>query len=686
MIASPQRILHVLNYAWPYIDGYTVRSMGLVTAQRRQLGLNAAVAVSPFTPFPTATDRHFVTADWGPDVQIDATRYTEGGPHQVGRLERPAMGLSPATTAVFRRELASIIRRLEPDVIHAHHPHYVASTALDLAHSFGLPSVYEIRCFNGDYDLDQAGLYSQARGQYQNRLEQRLCQRASAVVTISDGLARRIVRGGTPEEQVFVVRNGVNADLFTSEERRDPPGTTLSIGYATTFEKIENLDLLLHSAARLRSRLAAQGRALRLTIAGTGRDWERVQRLSRKLGLEDTVRLPGFVPYEQMPAFYRSLDLFVVPRGHTPATKDTTPLKPLEALAAGLPLLVSDLPALRELLGGRRDVRFFEPDVESLTRQILDFAADLWLADHRGVEDRSWQREVHRYTDVYAAAAARATSSTASRPVLRRLTTASTTATREGARRVVRAAVDSGVPGLRPLQKHLVVCGFPRAGSTLFQVMVDLCIADVRTFSEEVDALWAARAALRNRPFMLTKKPSDVHEVDALRAFYRDHRADVHFVVTLRDPRAVLTSTHNAYPASRGYYVSPERWRRIYRAIQRLRDNNDVTLMHYERLVRIPDDIEAELTRALGWTVEHPFSDFYAVAQKRQLARDSMTEGALGGLRPLDAGGLNRWRQPKHRDRLREVVDAVPELPHALVELGYEYNDAWLALTDEVSA
>ena len=685
MPAAPQRILHVLNYAWPYIDGYTVRSMGIVAAQRRHLDLDIAVAVSPFTPFPTATDRDFVTDDWGPDVQIDATRYAEGGPHRVGRLERPAMGLAPATSALFRRELAGITRRLRPDVIHAHHPHYIASTALDLARDFGLPSAYEIRCFNGDYDLDRDDRYSQMRGRYQNRLEERLCRRASAVVTISDGLARRIVGGGTPEDKVFVVRNSVNTDLFTPKGRRAPLGEELSIGYATTFEQIENLDLL-HSTARLRSRLAAQNRSLRVTIAGTGRDWERIRRLTQELGLADTVHLPGFVPYGQMPAFYHDLDLFVVPRGHTPVAQDTTPLKPLEALATGLPVLVSDLPAMRELLGGRPDVRFFEPEVDDLTRQILAFAANPWPADGRGLEDRSWHREVHRYTAVYATAAGRPASNRADRPALYRLATSSAASAREAARRVLRTAVDSGMPGLHPLRKHIVVCGFPRSGSTLFQVMVDLCIADVRTFPEEVDGLWAARAALRNHPFMLTKKPDDFGEVDALRAFYRDRRADVRFLLTLRDPRAVLTSTHDAYPASRGYYVLPERWRRIYDAVQRLQGAADVTLLRYEQLVRAPDEIEAELTQALGWTVKHPFSDFYAVARQRRLERDSMTEGALGGLRPLDPSRLDGWQHPEHRDRLRDVLDALPELPSALIELGYEQDDAWLALIEEVSA
>jgi hypothetical protein len=47
---------------------------------------------------------------------------------------------------------------------------------------------------------------------------------------------------------------------------------------------------------------------------------------------------------------------------------------------------------------------------------------------------------------------------------------------------VFRKTVDAGLPGLTPLQKHVVVCGFPRTGSTLLQLMVEACVEDVLTF------------------------------------------------------------------------------------------------------------------------------------------------------------------------------------------------------------
>ena len=400
------RILHVLNYGWPHIDGYTVRSQGLITAQKRHLSIEAVIVTSPFTPLASAADRAFSTPAWGEGIQIETVARPSHAYSGLTGLERPGIGLSPYTSAVFRQRLHRVVERLQPDVIHAHHPHYVGAAAQRVARRHHLPCLYELRCFNGDYDRDRVSSpfrrpYYQVRGWHQNRLERRTCRSASAVVTISDGLARRIEAAGVPSDRVFVVRNSVPTDLFSGRVA-EPPGQTLRIGYATTFAEMEGLDLLVRSIPAVVNRLRTQDRDLRVTLAGDGPDWPRIRRLVDDLGVGDTVKLPGFIPYDQMPDFYRSLDLFVVPRRPAALAEHTTPLKPLEALAMGRPLLVSDLPALRELLGQRPGVRFSDPTPEALAQSLLAFHDQPWSTTADVVADRSWEREVQRYAEIYA--------------------------------------------------------------------------------------------------------------------------------------------------------------------------------------------------------------------------------------------------------------------------------------------
>ena len=112
--------------------------------------------------------------------------------------------------------------------------------------------------------------------------------------------------------------------------------------------------------------------------------------------------LPGFLPYTAMPAFLRSLDVFVVPRHDATVAQDTTPLKPLEALASGVPVWSTDLPALRELLAGRDGTQLFAPEPGALA-DLLATAVDAPpdRPDGTDMRDRAWASEITRYREVY---------------------------------------------------------------------------------------------------------------------------------------------------------------------------------------------------------------------------------------------------------------------------------------------
>ena len=63
-------------------------------------------------------------------------------------------------------------------------------------------------------------------------------------------------------------------------------------------------------------------------------------------------------------------------------------------------------------------------------------------------------------------------------------------------------AIDKGWFGLNPLQTHVVVCGFPRSGSTPLLLIIETCVSKVKTFGQERPALgWHVQNEFRNHPF-----------------------------------------------------------------------------------------------------------------------------------------------------------------------------------------
>ena len=129
---------------------------------------------------------------------------------------------------------------------------------------------------------------------------------------------------------------------------------------------------------------------------------------TRALG--QRVLFPGFLPGAQAMALYAALDLFVAPRLDLPVTRLVTPLKPVEAMAAGCPVLASDLPPLREQTAGGAAAALVPPgDPEALADAIEALRgdparrADLAAAGRDVVaQSWSWTRLATAYSDLYA--------------------------------------------------------------------------------------------------------------------------------------------------------------------------------------------------------------------------------------------------------------------------------------------
>ena len=230
--------------------------------------------------------------------------------------------------------------------------------------------------------------------------------------------------------------------------------------------------------------------------------------------------------------------------------------------------------------------------------------------------------------------------------------------------------VDRGWFGCTPLERHVVICGFPRSGSTLLALMIRCCVAHACTYDREVPALRAARTAKRNHRFMVTKRPKDIFDVDAIRAYYRNKRAKPLFILTVRDPRSVLTSRH---VNKNGYYVDISRWRSIWEQIRAIDPaSDDVLVVRYEALVRRCSEVQAVVAHFAGWTCTHDFERFWS------LVPSGFEAVALNGVRSLDESAIDKWREPRHVERIRSLLQSdFPDLCDHVVALGYEPDGSW---------
>jgi hypothetical protein len=229
--------------------------------------------------------------------------------------------------------------------------------------------------------------------------------------------------------------------------------------------------------------------------------------------------------------------------------------------------------------------------------------------------------------------------------------------------------IDSGFFNLTPLKRHVVVCGFPRAGTTLVQAILETCTADAKSFGREINALSAAMLTLRNHSVMITKRPDDIYMIDRIRAFYQKKSAIPRFIVLIRDPRAILTSIHHSRS---DYYVSVARWKSIFSQYEYVRRFPDVFVLRFEELIANVENIQSSLSDFIDFEFKYPFAEFY------KYLPPSFQSSAMHRIRPIDPSTIFKWKLQKHRAKLKALLkDEMPELCERLIELEYESNDSW---------
>jgi len=387
-------ILHIVQYARPEISsGYTIRTAAVLKEQQR-LGLDPIVLTSPRHPR-------------GADAVVDGIVQYRSGPD-------PRTGVvwlrdTARVRALARRILEIVRQRNDVTLLHAHSPVLCGMAALRAGRKLGLPVVYEVRGLWEEAMPRRSLRYRLARA-----LETRVCRQAAAVVAISEGLKREFVRRGLAEARIHVIPNGVDTGAFrpTAPDRQWRAAYRLGDGpvvlYLGALREYEGVDLLLDALPPIRNRFPA----VKLVVVGDGEAKQALSERIRDLG-ESAALLPS-VPHSQVMQWYALADVVAYPRRATRATELVTPLKPLEAMAMGKPIVASDVGGLRELLSDGETALLFpagsrEALAEAITELLTNEALRLRLgqAARRTVCDqRDWRMIVPRYRAVYAAASA----------------------------------------------------------------------------------------------------------------------------------------------------------------------------------------------------------------------------------------------------------------------------------------
>ncbi len=172
--------------------------------------------------------------------------------------------------------------------------------------------------------------------------------------------------------KIVVISAGIDTNRFTPSSESPKIGGTkraLQIGTVRRLVPRMGLEILISAMLEIEDGY--------LTIAGVGPLKEPLEQLVSELGLSERVTLSGYIKDEDLPDFYRNIDLCVIPS----TALEGFCITALEAMACGIPVIATNLDGLKESVGKCDSRLLFEGNsIPALVAQV-NLAKESFIGD-----------------------------------------------------------------------------------------------------------------------------------------------------------------------------------------------------------------------------------------------------------------------------------------------------------------
>ena len=205
----------------------------------------------------------------------------------------------------------------------------------------------------------------------------------NGVVVLTKMLSEKYVNLGIASDRVIVIPDAVDIESFnrcSKQEARDILGIkpdSFLVMYVGHMYHWKGVDTLIKASQLLNDDAEVW------LVGGTPEEMPRIEELVSKLNV-NRVHLAGYVPYYNVSTYMTAADVLVVPNSgaYDISKYYTSPIKLFEYMASRRPIVVADLPSLREVVTHEETALLFEPDdANSLAAAIKLLHADSVLSE-----------------------------------------------------------------------------------------------------------------------------------------------------------------------------------------------------------------------------------------------------------------------------------------------------------------
>ncbi len=194
-----------------------------------------------------------------------------------------------------------------------------------------------------------------------------------------------------------IINNGIDIEKFTKKEFAD--STVLKAICPARLIKRKGQDVLIKAVALLKQ----IGILFQVDLIGDGDEKENYIKLAQKLNVLDSINFKSYIPREQMQKAYHEADVFVLPSYNEGMSNAL-----LEAMACGLPVVVTDVGGTQELLDDGENGFVFPVGNVDMLSQILEKIAkapaqlnEMGVKSRKKAEALGWDKILDEFLDIF---------------------------------------------------------------------------------------------------------------------------------------------------------------------------------------------------------------------------------------------------------------------------------------------
>ncbi len=217
---------------------------------------------------------------------------------------------------------------------------------------------------------------------------EKLAREAELIVVPSEYFKRELSDKLKVDKNKIIVSPsaGLNFDVFNRNGLKSAEKRKYFAGFISRIDTEKGWDTFLEALKVLKDNNQLSEK--KYLLLGSGKEDDKKNRLIKELDLEDIVDVAGSVPQNELPDFFKSMELFVFP---SERKAESLGLVGLEAMACGIPVLGADNGGIADYINdGQNGLLFKKGDENDLAQKICEFR-EMTKIQKMSIEEKAYE-------------------------------------------------------------------------------------------------------------------------------------------------------------------------------------------------------------------------------------------------------------------------------------------------------